>query len=296
MSKKRESSETRTDKSLKKDEKKIKKSSKEKYISSKKEKKDKSQKKTISKTRPNKKNFGEKVKNKKYKLKKMDVSDDSSDESEDEREDKKNKEKETENETESENEGTSEVENDDDDAVSTTSTDNQEEVDTSDDDDPRPVSKRENHKRKQPPTESQNSVKPKKSKKEDFSLKYDGWETNHQVATKDIDFSQWQTSHPARETFFIGPDNYIYHNASVMKKFVDALKKNQVDEKTISIPIPPMTKIISTNPRITLGVTGSRYISLNGEGFRVQPILYIGKEYVSCIYIYFFFFFIFFET
>ena len=110
---------------------------------------------------------------------------------------------------------------------------------------------------------------------------HEGWEANTQITTKDIDFSQWQMSHPARETFFIGPDNYIYPNASAMKKFVEAIKKKEVKEKAVSIPIPPMYKVISTNPRFTIGVTGSRYISPNGEGYRVQPIFFLGKEYVS---------------
>ena len=55
-----------------------------------------------------------------------------------------------------------------------------------------------------------------------------------------------------------------------MKKFVEALRNNEVDESVISIPISPMTKVVATNPRITLGVTGSRYIQQNGGGYCVQ--------------------------
>ena len=113
---------------------------------------------------------------------------------------------------------------------------------------------------------------------------FDGWKTDNQVRTKDIDFNQWQASHPNRETFFVGPDSYIYNNSSSMKKFVDVLKKKQLDETIISIPIKPMSKVVATNPRITLGVTGSRYIRQNGGGYGVLPIFYITKEYVSCIY------------
>ena len=78
-----------------------------------------------------------------------------------------------------------------------------------------------------------------------------------------------------------------------MKKFVDAIKKNHVSEESISIPISPMTKVVATNPRLTLGVTGSRYISNNGDGYRVQPIFTVAKEYVRCIY--FLFLYVFFN-
>ena len=72
-----------------------------------------------------------------------------------------------------------------------------------------------------------------------------------------------------------------------MKKFVDAIKKKQITEESVSIPIPPMSKVITTNPRIIIAVTGSRYISNNGEGYRVQPIFTIAKEYVRCLLCFF---------
>ena len=144
------------------------------------------------------------------------------------------------------------------------------------------IKKKKSKKEKKPSSKTQKAVKTKKTKQEKFTPTFEGWESNNQLATKDIDFSQWQTAHPARETFFIGPDNYIYHNSGAMKKFVDAINKKQVDDDAISIPITPMSKVIATNPRLTLGVTGSRYVGQNA-GYRVSPIFYIGKEYVSCI-------------
>ena len=112
---------------------------------------------------------------------------------------------------------------------------------------------------------------------------FEGWEKQDKVATRNIDFSQWLLDHPTRESFFIGPDHYIYHNAASLQKFVEVLAKGKIDEKTVSIPISPMIKVVSTNPRMIIGVTGSRYIEQNG-GYRVSPVFYISKEYVSSIY------------
>ena len=122
-----------------------------------------------------------------------------------------------------------------------------------------------------------------KKKKEIEEPIFVGWEKQNQIETKNIDFGQWQAAHPCREAFFIGPDHYIYQNASSMKKFVEVLKKGEVDEKSVSIPISPMTKVVATNPRMTLSVTGSRYIQQNGGGYRVLPIYYLAKEYVSYV-------------
>ena len=67
-------------------------------------------------------------------------------------------------------------------------------------------------------------------------------------------------AHPTRETFFIGPDNYIYQNSASMKKFVDALKKNYVTEKSISIPITPMsTLMILIAVQSGINVQGDRF-------------------------------------
>ena len=268
--------------------KKIKKPSKEKSISSKKEKKTRPQEKNFNK-KHYKKSANKKINHKKHKLAKSgSVSDASSDEEgEEEVIDNKIEESESEAETETE---TEEMTDDDEDSSSTSTTDN--EVDSDDDfAETQPLLKKKSRKRKKPVSDKQNANKAKKSKKQVFIPGFEGWDISNQVATKDIDFSQWQTSHPSRETFFIGPDHYIYHNSSAMKKFVEAIKKKQVEEKAVSIPIAPMSKVVATNPRITIGVTGARYISQNGEGYRVAPIFYIAKEYVSCIYFITFIFF-----
>ena len=141
-------------------------------------------------------------------------------------------------------------------------------------------------KRKKPPMKLQKPVKkPKEMKKQSSPTAiYEGWTYDSQVATRKIDFNQWQASHPNRENFFVGPDSYVYNNASTMKKFIDVVKKKQLDERIVSIPIKPMSKVVATNPRIKIGLTGSRYILSNGGGFGVSPIFYIAKEYVSCVY------------
>ena len=88
-----------------------------------------------------------------------------------------------------------------------------------------PLFKEKSKKRKKPQLEKQNAVKEKVKRKTAPSAIFEGWDTKSQVETKNIDFSQWQASHSNRETFFIGPDNYVYTNSSTMKKFVDMLKK-----------------------------------------------------------------------
>ena len=108
----------------------------------------------------------------------------------------------------------------------------------------------------------------------------DGWDSKVIATTKRIDYEVWQTTHPGRESYFFGPDNYIYTNPSTMKKFVDALKKNEVDEKTVVSAIKPMRKLISTNPNTYFGITGSRYI-VNGGGLGVASVFYVAREFVS---------------
>ena len=168
------------------------------------------------------------------------------------------------------------------DSTSETSTD--EENDNDDDDDNVPESQPffKELPKKRKSNEKSNNVKSKKVKKNPYDMPLlDGWERQDQVETADINVSKWKASHSPREAFFLGPDHYIYNNVSTMKKFVDVLKKKEIDESTITTPIPPMTKIVSTNPRMTLGVTGSRYIQQNGGGYRMSPVYYIAKEYVS---------------
>ena len=265
---------TKVVKASKEDEKKVK-IPKEKDVTSKKEKKIKSKEKAfkVEKCRtPNKKNSTKKIGNKKYKLAKKDPI---SDASSDEEETSSISDETTENETETETE--CEEEND-----STTDIDQESEeefVET------QPFFVDVAQKRKKPSMKKQKSAKKLKQTEMHSSLSdiFEGWQTNCQVKTKDIDFNQWKENHSSRETFFVGPDSYIYNNASSLKKFVEILKKKQLDEKVISIPIKPMSKVVATNPRITIGVTGSRYILQNGGGYGVSPIFFIAKEYVSYI-------------
>ena len=271
---------TKQVKPSKEDEKKIKKS-KEKTITFKKEKKINPKEKTfqVEKDRAsNKKNALKKVNNKKYKLAKRDLSPDaSSDDDENvsmESETSDNDQSETETEYEA-----AEIEND-------SGTDNDDNESEEEFVETQPLLVDLPQKRKKPPTKQQNAVKKSKEMKKQTSPTaiYEGWTYDSQVPTKKIDFTQWQASHPNRENYFVGPDSYIYTNASTMKKFIDVIKKKQLDENIVSIPIKPMSKVVATNPRVKIGITGSRYIFTNGGGFGVSPIIYIAKEYVSCVY------------
>ena len=255
----------------KKNEKKIQKS-KEKTVLFEKKKPHKLEKKTPKNEKHDKKNIDNKVKDKKHQLKTLEVLDATSDEEEN---------LPSENETTGiENE--SEIEKEDGN-TSTTSVDD--EVDDQEDfPETQPLLEQTSKKKKKPKLEKQNAVNEKQQKKTEQLAILEGWDTTNQVNTRNIDFSKWQASHSNRETFFIGPDNYIYTNPSTMKKFVDMLKKNQIPESLICIPIKPMSKVVATNPRITIGVTGSRFIYQNGGGYGVTPIFYIAKEYVSCIF------------
>ena len=144
----------------------------------------------------------------------------------------------------------------------------------------------ETPKKEKPKSEKQNADKAKELKGTDSTTIYGGWEIQNQVSTKDIDFSKWQAGNLNRDSFFIGPDHYLYNNSSTMKKFVHLLKKGKIDEKLISIPIEPMTKVIAVNPRTTIGLTGTRFFYQNGGGYGVTPIFYLEKEYVR-LYIFF---------
>ena len=275
MSRKDCNLQTRLVKPSKENEKKIKKS-KEKTATFKNEKKIGSKEKAfkVEKYKTlNKKNFAKKINNKKYQLAKRDpLSDATSDEEENCFIENNIESSENESETETENE----PEND-----STTDVDNESGEEFAE---AQPFFINVSQKRKKPQLVKQNTVKKSKQMKKKQSPPtaiFEGWEADGHVPTKEIDFTQWQSSHPNRETFFVGPDKYIYNNASSMKKFVDALKKNRLDEKIVSIPIKPMSKVVATNPRITVGVTGSRYILQNGGGYGVSPIFFIAKEYVS---------------
>ena len=105
-----------------------------------------------------------------------------------------------------------------------------------------------------------------------------GWDTSVMQKTKDIDFKTWMDANNSRDMYFIGPDNYIYPNPSTMKKFISKLEKKQLSERSVSIIIKPMRKVISTNPRTVVGITGIRYIH-GGGTYNVQTVIYQAKEY-----------------
>lgn len=274
MPRKDSNSQTKVVKALKKDDKKIK-TPKEKKVAFKQEKKINSKEKAfkVEKCRtPSKKNSSKKINNKKYKLTKRDPL---SDASSDDEENPSDRDEETEYENDSETECEEQID-------SATDVENESEEEFPE---TQPFFENVSQKRRKPPTKKQNAAKKLKQMEKDSSdlSIFEGWQTDCQVQTKDIDFTQWQASHSNRETFFVGPDNYIYTNPSTMKKFVDVLRKKQIDEKAISLPLKPMSKVVATNPRITIGITGSRYILQNGGGYGSSPIFFIAKEYVSCI-------------
>ncbi len=64
-----------------------------------------------------------------------------------------------------------------------------------------------------------------------------------------------------------------------MKKFIEALKNKEVDLEHISLPFTPMSKSVSTNPLIKIGVTGVRHLQRAG-GLAVWPVFYISQVQV----------------
>ena len=123
----------------------------------------------------------------------------------------------------------------------------------------------------------------KKRKNDVFSklekLLFD-WDTKCLTSTSNIDYKAWQLSHSARDVYFIAPDGYVYPNQSTMKKVSDAIKKKEIEEKTIASLVQPIKRVVAVNPRITFGITGLRYIG-SGGGFGVQTIFYVAKEYMT---------------
>ena len=63
----------------------------------------------------------------------------------------------------------------------------------------------------------------------------------------------------------LGPQ-YIYLNGTTKKKFIDAVKNKEVDLEHISLPFVPMSKAVSRNPLIRLGITGVRHLQRAGGG------------------------------
>ena len=67
-----------------------------------------------------------------------------------------------------------------------------------------------------------------------------------------------------------------------MKKFIEALKSKYLSLATASLPFALMSKVIASNPRIMIGVTGVRHIQ-RAAGLSVWPVFYMSKEQVEVI-------------
>ena len=72
----------------------------------------------------------------------------------------------------------------------------------------------------------------------------------------------------------------MYINPAMLKKFIELIKTKKVDEKSISLPIKPMYKVVYLNPQVTVGITGLRHIQKAG-GLSAWPVIYVKKEHVS---------------
>ena len=154
-----------------------------------------------------------------------------------------------------------------------------------DDEDHRPISrKREGGKNDE---NDEPTLKKRKIKKEYRQIHNDnddgddlpyGWDPRRETSTKNINFKTWQMGHSTREMYFFGPDNYLYPNPSTMKKFIDAIQKKEIDEAMVNTAVMPMKKIVGTNPPMSIGITGLRYLS-GGGTFNVTPQIYIAKAY-----------------
>ena len=56
----------------------------------------------------------------------------------------------------------------------------------------------------------------------------------------------------------------MYINPATLKKFIELIKTKKVDEKSISLPIKPMYKVVYLNPQVTVGITGLKHIQKAG--------------------------------
>ena len=74
---------------------------------------------------------------------------------------------------------------------------------------------------------------------------------------------------------------YMYINPATLKKFIELIKNKKVDERSVSLPIKPMYKVVH-NPQVTVGITGLRHIQKAG-GLSTWPVIYMKKEHVSKI-------------
>ena len=72
----------------------------------------------------------------------------------------------------------------------------------------------------------------------------------------------------------------MYVNVSTLKKFVEIMNTSKIDERTVTLPIKPMYKVVAMNPQVAVGLTGLRFILKAGGGLAMWPIVYIKKEHV----------------
>ena len=72
----------------------------------------------------------------------------------------------------------------------------------------------------------------------------------------------------------------MYVNVSTLKKFVEIMSASKIDERTVTLPIKPMYKVVAMNPQVAVGLTGLRCILKAGGGLAMWPIVYIKKEHV----------------
>ena len=72
----------------------------------------------------------------------------------------------------------------------------------------------------------------------------------------------------------------MYINPATLKKFIELIKNKKVEEKSVSLPIKPMYKVVYLNPQVTVGITGLGHIQKAG-GLSTWPVIYMKKEHVS---------------
>ena len=64
-----------------------------------------------------------------------------------------------------------------------------------------------------------------------------------------------------------------------MTRFVDAFKKGK-NMESACLPFAPMSKVISENPKMVIGISGVRHIHRSGC-LAVWPVVYVSKEQVK---------------
>ena len=143
---------------------------------------------------------------------------------------------------------------------------------------------------------------PRKKQMRVFDM--DEWTIAKDIKIEDIDLDKWLEGQSARDSYFFGKDEvrknlclirsnfansneaeffflqYIYPNLSTMRKFIEAMKERNVTPESVSLPFIPMSRVISQNPKITIGISGVRHIQRAG-GLAVWPVFFFTKEQVN---------------